>query len=216
MKGRPVGDPRPAWRRGASWLLGAAMDRGWTAYRPIKPPDPSLWDEEYIQGTTDYYRRMSEAARYGALIGYLGALGGTPAILDIGCGEGIFRERLNGFPFSKYVGLDVSTVAIERAQALADERTSFTVSTDAQAHGRFDVAVCNEMLCYPADPGAFLDSLPGALVPGGHVLTSIFRHRGHRALHRMLDERFERRDAVTCRNETFPKSSWIACHRVRT
>jgi 2-polyprenyl-6-hydroxyphenyl methylase/3-demethylubiquinone-9 3-methyltransferase len=142
-------------------------------------------------------------------------LGGDPSLLDLGCGDGLLRQRLEGVPFSRYLGLDFARSAIERANRLADERTTFAVGSFPPPGETYDIVICNENLeCIP-EPGVFLDQVRQHVTPGGHLLVSILRRPTHFALHRLLDERFELVDALDVRNLTSWRSRrWrVSCHR---
>ncbi|MDQ4082287.1 MAG: class I SAM-dependent methyltransferase [Actinomycetota bacterium] len=171
-----------------------ALRAGLASY---KPAEQHPWDAYYRSGILDYYGALEELPRYAILLGYLRFLGGNPAILDVGCGVGLLRARIGGIPFARYVGIDISAEAIAQANEMADDRTTFLVApSPTGAPGPFDVVVLNEVLYYQEDPGRFLDEVYAALRPGGHLLTSIYRHRHDWALHEMIDARFQRVDVV--------------------
>ena len=208
--------PRGALRRTASRVKGVAMDVGAIPYAPIRSTGGEVWDQEYATGQLQYYNDLRESARYGVLLGYLRALGGMPSVLDVGCGNGILRQRLQGTTFSHYLGIDVSAAAIEQAQRWADDTTTFAVAEGVAGLGPFDVIICNEMLYYLDSPEGLLEEIGQALAPRGHLLTSIWHHRGSRALRRMIDRRFEVVDAVDVRNTVLTERRWhLACHRQR-
>ena len=173
----------------------------------------------YTSGHLDYFAGIDELPRYSLLLGYLGFLGGEPEVLDVGCGQGLFRARIAQLPFKRYVGIDVSTAAIARARAYEDARTSFVegdVCDVARELGQFDVVVCNEVLSIVPDPGAVLSCVDTLLRPGGHLLTSTWRHPGDEQLLRLIDRRFTFVDAVDVRNPANPIAprGWrITCHR---
>ena len=187
-------------------------------YRPLGW-SATQWQDSFAAHHTDGYGVIEEVARYGVLAGYLSWLGGEPSVLDIGCGAGLFRRRLEGMAFSSYVGVDPTAAAVEQASGLADERTRFVLAdpvTDDLEPA--DVVVCSEVIYTVADPLAFIDRLVGIVNPGGHLLTSIWRHPGDTLLWRRLDERFELRDRVAIRNPAnpFAPRGWrAACHRRR-
>lgn len=205
-------------RRAVARGRAAGLRRGWLRYR-TEPWTADEWRVGYTSGHLDYFGGMDELPRYSLLIGYLIFLGGTPEILDVGCGQGLLRARLDGFGFRRYVGIDPAPAAIEQAAVLADERTEFSVGdvTDTRISlGTFDVVVCNEVLSVAADPVAVLDRVRTVLRPGGHLLTSTWRHPGDDQLLRLVDERFTAVDAVDARNPANPIAlhGWrVSCHR---
>jgi 2-polyprenyl-6-hydroxyphenyl methylase/3-demethylubiquinone-9 3-methyltransferase len=71
-----------------------------------------LWDTEFARGRWDVldttmddcvYSRIEKAAKGGS-------------ILDLGCGSGNTPNELGGDSFSEYIGVDISEVALEKAQ----------------------------------------------------------------------------------------------------
>jgi 2-polyprenyl-6-hydroxyphenyl methylase/3-demethylubiquinone-9 3-methyltransferase len=162
----------------------------------------SRWNEVYRIGSTDAYGDLDELARYGILAGYLSHIGGYPRVLDVGCGNGLLRSRIDPTKFSHYVGIDHAEAAIEQARIGDYERTSFLVGDLCSLEiGKFDMVICNEVLYFVPDPQAFLERLWHVLNPGGHLLVSIFRHPGDFVLWRLLEERFGLVDRVWVRNE---------------
>ena len=188
-------------------------------YQPTTWSEDS-WNERYSTGVLDYFGDLNELPRYSILVGYVSYFGGEPDILDVGCGQGLLRHRLEGVPFNRYVGIDPTASAIELASRMADERTEFLVGDPLVTDlGRFDRIVCNEVLYMVPDPGALLDRISGLLRPDGLVLTSIWRHDGDQRLWAMVDERFEMVDTVEAHNPANPVGprGWrLACHRRRS
>jgi len=60
--------------------------------------------------------------------------------------------------------------------------------------------VCNEVLSVAPDPDQLLATVRSVLRPGGHLLTSTWRHPGDQQLLRLVDRRFTRLDTVDARN----------------
>jgi SAM-dependent methyltransferase len=168
----------------------------------------SDWDREYAGDGLHRYGELVELSRYSVLLGYIRYFG-QQAVLDYGCGVGLLRARLRDDEIGRYVGVDPSSVAIERARAQEAPRSVFVVGTDPPAeHAPFDVVVCNEVIYYAEDVGVLLEQLHAVMRPGGYLLTSIFRHPGDIALHRLLDRRFVRRDAVHVQSQAGPRHAW--------
>jgi 2-polyprenyl-3-methyl-5-hydroxy-6-metoxy-1,4-benzoquinol methylase len=201
------------------------MDLGVRPYRRMHAEAIECWSSAYRQGERDY-SGPAEAARYGILAGYLRLVDDPSSILDFGCGTGILLERIQGIPFHEYIGVDSSPVAIELARKRVPGVGTFVVAEDMPTTaGPFDVIIFNEVLYYLSDPGAMLDQCQMLLRPGGSLLTSIWRHRGDRSLHRMIDARFELVYWVEVRNlirrgtGRWPHARYrgrVAWHRSRT
>jgi 2-polyprenyl-6-hydroxyphenyl methylase/3-demethylubiquinone-9 3-methyltransferase len=184
-------------------LRGAAVGRGLARYRRIDASTPDEWDREYAARKLDFYAEIHELARYSIIVGYVRYLGGARSMLDIGCGEGLLASRLAPDDFERYTGIDTAPSAIARAKRLENDRVTFLVSDwSSPGLGTFDFVVCNEILYYVEDPDVMLEHLREVLEPGGYLLSSVWRHPGDSALHRMINERFRLIDAVELRNGT--------------
>ena len=201
--------------RAADEARGLAIRAGVVEYRP-SVWDARRWETAYGSGALDYFGGLDERARYSVLVGYLGWLteaGERPAIVDVGCGPALLRTRTPDEWIGRYVGVDPTEAAIEQARRLELERSTFVVGTaaDVRDDGPFDVVVCNEVLEMVDDAGALVDDLRALLRPGGHVLTSIWRHPGDHLLWRALDDRLQRVDRVHVRNERNPigRRGWL-------
>jgi 2-polyprenyl-6-hydroxyphenyl methylase/3-demethylubiquinone-9 3-methyltransferase len=198
----------------------------WGRRAGVLPYEPERWTTDqwtdaYRAGTLDYYGRLDELARYSVIVGYVGWFATTcrrpPSVLDIGCGVGLLRSRLESVPFSHYVGVDLSETAIHAANARAHTRSRFVAGDFSSLDlGRFDVVVLNEVLYYAADAAAFLDRVGSALESEGILLVSMWRHPGDRSLWRALDSAFALVDRVEVRNRFNPinKRGWlVGCSR---
>jgi 2-polyprenyl-3-methyl-5-hydroxy-6-metoxy-1,4-benzoquinol methylase len=187
--------------------------------RPYRSEQWSVpkWDESYASGQLMYFSALDELARYSLLIGYLDFFSGEPTIVDVGCGAGLMRKRLESRRFSQYTGIDLSSEAIVRAGSLADDRTSFLCGDFLDFDGpKADVVVLNEVLYFAPSVPELLDKVDSSLRDGGMLLTSMWRHPGDRSIWRLLDRRFEILDAVRVRDESSrlaPHGWRISCHR---
>jgi len=153
-------------RRGYRWL--AARTRG-----PVIPSGET-WDRQYQAGRWSYLAQLSELSRYSVLTGYMAHLKPDAAVLDVGCGEGVLFERLLPHGYRRYVGVDVSAVAIARLADRHDEKTTF-IAADGEYYEpdeRFDLIVFNEVLYFFRDPLAAVARYCGALRPDGLLLVS--------------------------------------------
>ncbi len=195
-----------------------ALRAGLRRYQ-TEPWTAEQWRWGYTSGHLDYFARIDELPRYSLLIGYLAFLGGEPDIIDIGCGQGLFRERIEHVPFRRYLGVDSSADAIAQARRLEDDRTTFIegdVAALVDDVPRFDVAVCNEVLSVAPDPERLLATVHALLRPGGHLLTSTWRHPGDQQLLTLVDRHFTPVDAVDARNPANPIATrgWrVTMHR---
>ena len=147
----------------------AARSRGDT------PQTAESWDEEYRRGRWTFLRMSAERPRYSVIVGLL-ADSPSPSVLDVGCGEGVLYQQFRPYGCSRYLGLDLSHEAIDRATAGAGPDATF-VQADAgtfQADGPFDAIVFNEMLYYLPEPLQAVRRYACALAPGGRIIVSMW------------------------------------------
>lgn len=104
----------------------------------------------YKGGRWDYLSQLKELAHYSVIIGYLGYFTRIGAILDCGCGEGILFDRMQAFSYTRYVGIDFSQEAINRALKKQMRNSSFLKASisDYKPEEKFDAIVFNEVLYY--------------------------------------------------------------------
>lgn len=141
-----------------------------------------------------------EAARLAAMDAALGPAALGP-VLEVGCAEGHFTERLTGRS-SRVLALDISAVALERARRRAP-RAAFIeadlMTWEPGAEGPFDAIVIGDVLYYLDRPGvsaefaALFPRIASWLRPGGRLLLAHgFSSDTERAHRRAFRERFER------------------------
>ena len=181
-------------------LRGAAVTLRLMPYEPPSPPTLGQWRSRYDSGGWDYLAGVGQLGHYSLLAGYL-QFYECRSILDVGCGEGLLRARMDNMRFDRYVGIDPVATAVQRAQSRADARTEFVVGDVFSADlGDFDAVVCNEVLYCVPDPAAILDRARTLLRQGGYFLTSNMRHPGDAGLRRLIAERFRLDAASEIRN----------------
>ena len=135
------------------------------------------WDASYRAGDWDYFRSVEQLPRYAILVAYILRFCRGGRLLDVGCGEGVLREQLPSGVIDDYVGVDISSVAIERARQRTFERTLFECS-DLRLYGagaeRFDGIIFSEVLQTFSNPLEQLRRFHELLSPQGVVMASIF------------------------------------------
>lgn len=137
-------------------------------------------DQQYARGSWDYLWGRDELARFSVLVGYCHFLKPGGRLLEIGCGEGILRTRLDPARTARYVGVDISAEAIRRAAARHDgsggPRTSFVCADAAswEPGEAFDLVLFNECLEYFEDPLALVRRYEPFLAPDGAFVVSMF------------------------------------------
>jgi 2-polyprenyl-3-methyl-5-hydroxy-6-metoxy-1,4-benzoquinol methylase len=158
-----------------------ATNRGRKLLSHVQPYRPmgqggTLLDEQYTSSEWDYLRSLGEAPRFGVVAVYCRILASGGSVLEVGCGEGFLSEHLGGDDYGYFEGIDISAVAIERAQEHADEKTTFRCA-DAESYvpeRQFDLIVFNEVLEYFDDPLRLVRRYDDHLKPGGCMVVSMF------------------------------------------
>jgi 2-polyprenyl-6-hydroxyphenyl methylase/3-demethylubiquinone-9 3-methyltransferase len=165
---------RVLYGRALPVVLSGAVDR-WERARPRGdlPQAAASWDEQYSGGRWAFLASAGERARFAVIVGLLSE-GVDPAVLDVGCGDGVLYQRFRAYGSSRYVGLDLSVVAVGKAAAAAGPEATFVAADAAiyQPEGRFDAIVFNEMLYYLHEPLATVRRYAEALTPGGRLIVS--------------------------------------------
>ena len=115
-------------------------------------------------------------------------------VLDIGCGTGeATLSCARAFPEMHFVGVDLSTraleAAIELARAHGIENTTFTegdaMSPATLPAGPFDAAVARGSIHHFADPVEGLRNVVRALRPGGMLAMALYNPHGRRDWERL-------------------------------
>jgi len=154
------------------------------------PVEKEIWDLQYTNKRWNYLSGYEEASHYSVIVGYIQYFKPTGSILDIGCGEGILQARLTACGYSRYVGIDISDAAIQKARLREDAQTVF-LSGDAESYiplEPFDVIVFNEVLYYFNDPLKIFARYMDFLKEDGILITSLFWTTRSAAIRRRIKE----------------------------
>jgi 2-polyprenyl-3-methyl-5-hydroxy-6-metoxy-1,4-benzoquinol methylase len=170
-------------------------------YRPIRVSDP-FWEKRYKDGAWDRIRTIEELSRYSLIVGYVHFLKKAGTILDVGCGEGILHERLFESHYSRYLGIDVSTVAIGRVADKNNQKHQFLVAKieDFRTDEKFDVIVFNESLYYMEEPLKTLRHYEGFLSKNGVFIVSMHKTTETWKIWKQIGKHYSIRDAVSVSN----------------
>jgi 2-polyprenyl-3-methyl-5-hydroxy-6-metoxy-1,4-benzoquinol methylase len=134
---------------------------------------PELADQERFWVTWQQTKSISEWAltRSEVILSLLRRLNLTrPTILDLGCGNGWFTERLA--EFGTVTGVDLSRAAMEEARSRFPHATFiggdlFEVDLPA-AH--FDLVVSQQVIAHVVDQPRYVDRAASLLKPRGHLI----------------------------------------------
>jgi SAM-dependent methyltransferase len=176
-------------------LAALAMQQG----RGDAPVPGEVWEAQYRRDQWSFLRGLDQMTRYSVIAGYVQALKRDGKLLDVGCGEGLLLDQLGDSAYSKFIGIDISQTAVERARAKHHPRSFFTC-VDARefvADENFDTIIFNEVLYYFPDPLAVTRTYCGWLEPNGLLITSLYgRSDRARAIGRLLKKAYRSVDEV--------------------
>lgn len=153
-----------------------------------RPVPKEALDGEYRSGHWEHFFGFDELPRNLVLAGAVNHFYPEPAVLDIGCGSGRLAQLFQRYPFSRYVGVDLSAEGLARARSLGLSRVTW-VEADYETwrpDGAFDAIVFNECIGYARDPAATLSAFGGHLAPGGRFFLSHFRFGSYAAQWRRI------------------------------
>lgn len=134
-------------------------------------PAPSLADQEKYWSDWNLEARDRELSPYAARLRDVAVLwasrhGGTPRMLDIGCGVGWTAQGLA--TLGPVVGIDLSQAAVDAARRRCPQAQFvcgdfFTTALS----GRFDVVTTSDTIAHVGDQQGFVDRVADLLVPDG-------------------------------------------------
>ena len=139
------------------------------------PPARKTWDGMYRDKEPDRYKRLEQFARYAVIEGYCKSLPRPFSLLEVGCGAGILPSRLDPSLIACYVGLDVSSLALDEARITYPNGKyvhSYAEDFSSDANS-FDVIIFNESIYYLHDLVTQFNRYLSFLTPGGHAIVSI-------------------------------------------
>lgn len=164
------------------------------------------WDEQFSDSKWDYLGDDNQRAHYDCIIDMYTEYGNGGNILDIGCGVGIlyrYFKDTGTLPKDKYLGIDISSVAIEDA-AKQNPDGWFEV-LNYQTHSikdRYGVVVFNETLYYFDHAGKTLHKcITENLEPGGVIIISMCDHERHDLIWELIDKTYHVLDQKKSNNE---------------
>jgi len=139
------------------------------------PTARMTWDETYRSKEPDRYKSLEQFARYAVIEGYCKSLPRPFSLLEVGCGAGILLSRLDTALLADYVGLDVSSLALEQARIIYPNGKYVHSSAEAFSPdaNSFDVVIFNESIYYLRNLVAQFNRYLSFLTPGGHAIVSI-------------------------------------------
>ena len=163
---------RMAFDRLRSWVSGG---------HGVKGRSRDDWNQQYSTGQWDFLGSMDEMSRYWVGTGYCSRIP-DPSVLDVGCGTGLFEEKLRLLPYSSYLGVDFSIDGLKAARKRmpASCRLVCADMTTFEASAKFDIITFMD-LEWPPLSVSVMRRYAGMLRPGGKILLSLFDGRNKKA-----------------------------------
>lgn len=143
----------------------------------ITNPVKKAWDMQYAGGLWEYLRDDLEKERFMAVLQSVKLFSVNGKVLEIGCGEGILQSRMQAGSYVKYVGIDISEVAIKKTAHLCNSNTQY-ICADMEKYSsdeKYDLIIFNESLYYSNSPLQLLERYVRFLQPCGHFIISVFK-----------------------------------------
>jgi 2-polyprenyl-3-methyl-5-hydroxy-6-metoxy-1,4-benzoquinol methylase len=167
------------------------------------------WNLQYSSTRWDYLRNIEESARNSIIGGYIRYKSSDCTILDVCCGEGVLQNNLGKHSYKYYVGVDISSVAIAKAEIRINENTTF-ICSDAETFipsQKFSVIVFNECLYHFESHLKLLAHYESFLLDNGIFIVSMYANTQSNRIWRMLDAKYEVEDSTKVTNSA--GISWI-------
>lgn len=153
-----------------------------------RPVPPAALDHEYRSGSWDHFFSFEELPRNLVVAGAVNHLRPNGAVLDLGCGSGRLATVFQAYPFTRYLGVDVSAEGVALARKLALPRMDFIEGNYEtwRPDGKFDAIIFNECIGYARDPAATLAAFTPHLAADGLFFLSHFRFGSYAAQWRRM------------------------------
>jgi len=177
-----------------------------------KDSNQKKFDYQFKTGFWDYLYNLDELAHYSIIVGYCYYWKLHPAILDVGCGQGVLHEKLNIGSYSYYKGIDISHEAIIQASHKIDHNTDFQVANilDFKTEKLFDIIIFCESLYYLDsidEISNVIDIYTKMLRANGKIIISQFNINNVNKIWKELDAKLILIDQVEVTNRINLKST---------
>jgi 2-polyprenyl-3-methyl-5-hydroxy-6-metoxy-1,4-benzoquinol methylase len=161
------------------------------------------WDRSYARGRWENLKSPREHMRLDACVEMIRRHAAGGDLLEIGCGEALLQQRLNPGDYRRFVGTDISAVAVGRAQAFANERVSYLVADMRvmELPDRFEAVIFNESINHVSECDRVLRHHARHLRQEGVVVISMFRNKRSGTAWEKIHREARTVDRVTTTNE---------------
>ncbi len=99
--------------------------------------------------------------------------GGTPTLLDIGCGSGMITKEVAALGYA-VKGIDFSATAVEKARSVGVDAEVVDLDDGIPGpDGTYDVVLAGDIIEHVFDPISVIKEASRVVKPGGHLLVTI-------------------------------------------
>lgn len=159
----------------AGWLTSTGERRPFLSY--LTAQQPVNWSDSHEQLFEECSRtHFIDVWTRRAMLVYLGALAGTPTILDVGCSTGYLLEDLHASaPRAKLIGVDMVESGLRKAHASVPQARLLQADACALplADASVDAVVSANLLEHVSDDVGALREIHRVLRPGAHAVIVI-------------------------------------------
>lgn len=175
--------------------------------RKILRVNRERWNHQYAQGKWEGLKSETEHERFMATVKLLAKWKPNADILEIGCGEAILQQKLEGVPYSSLTGVDLSDVAIARAQVFTNERTRYVAANMEHYHpdNQYDTIIFTESLNYASNPKELLKRYQSYLKKDGVFIVSMYNSKHIPPIWQAIETQFQVLDSIRTTNQ---RGSW--------
>ena len=168
---------------------------------------PARWNYQYSIGKWDKLKK--EQPRIAAMAMLLTRHVPRGRVLEIGCGEAVLLQQLNPTDYLSWVGVDISAIAIQRAQAFANKNVRYLMADmeTMDPGGKFDVILFTESIYYAVNCVQLLQRYSKFLYPNGIFIVSICRTKRSEKIWADIHSVTTMIDSAVTRDETVTDSA---------
>ncbi len=163
-------------------------------FEKINPTQKEIWELQYLKGDWDFLKNIEQLGLYSIIVGYVNELKKDGTILDVGCGEGVLQEKIGENNYSKYIGIDISANAINKALKKSSDKTQFLVADalNYEPNQKFGVIIFNEILYYFSEKQIIdiLKKYENYLEKDGIIIVSMYQNEANETIWNLLQSFF--------------------------
>jgi 2-polyprenyl-6-hydroxyphenyl methylase/3-demethylubiquinone-9 3-methyltransferase len=184
---------------GLNYLVGRAtrflndrLFKKWASFSTKK----AIWDAEFASGKWDFL----EDARDERLYHYLEKYSGNGDILDLGCGAGNTGTEIADSKYRRYIGVDVSEIAIRQAsdrslQAHREHKNQYICADifSYEPSDTYQMILFRESLFYipTSRINGLLEKYSKHLNESGVFVVSMYASDKHRSIIRVIENNYQ-------------------------